>query len=277
MSYQFREKQVFLSGFNIPYLEGGIASTSAPLVFLHGWGVGVEPYQESLNLLAQGYRVIVPRLLEFEKLIFNDADFTYQKYAQFIAAFLETLNIKKAHIVGHSIGGGIGIALAASRPDIVRSLLIADSTGFPLGTVPEIVLRRVIEMPAQALEKPFSYQHFLIPQAFFSNCLVRNRSVINLGKMGIEQDLRPILPKIEVPSLVVWGENDRLTPLKSGKEFFEGIKGAEIKIVEGGYHEWNLFFAEKFVAIISEFIEKIEHMQKQVSYERSPQASVREN
>ncbi|MBD1922378.1 alpha/beta hydrolase [Microcoleus sp. FACHB-831] len=271
MKHQLIEKQVSLSGFNIPYLEGGIASNSAPLVFLHGWGVGVEPYQESLNILVQRYRVIVPRLLEFEKLIYNDADFNYQKYAQFIIAFLDTLNIKKAHIVGHSIGGGIGIALAASRPDLVRSLLIADSTGFPLGTVPEIVLRRAMEMPAQAWEKPFSYQHFLIPQVFFLNCLVKIRSIINLGKMGIEQDLRPILPKIQVPSLVVWGENDLLTPLKSGKEFFEGIRGAEMLVVEEGYHEWNLFFADKFAAIISEFIEKIEHRQEQVSYERSPQ------
>lgn len=271
MSYQFTEKQICLSGFNLPYLEGGIHSDTPPLVFLHGWGVGVEPYQESLNILAQRYRIIVPRLLEFEKLIYNDADFTYQKYAQFICAFLDALNIKKAHIVGHSIGGGIGIALAASRPSLVRSLLIADSTGFPLGTVPEIVLRRAIEMPAQAWEKPFSYQHFLIPQVFFLNCLGKNRSIINLGKMGIEQDLRPILPKIEVPSLVVWGENDMLTPLKSGKEFFEGIRGAEMLVVEEGYHEWNLFFADKFAEIIFDFIEKIEHRQGQVAYERSPQ------
>jgi pimeloyl-ACP methyl ester carboxylesterase len=55
----------------------------------------------------------------------------------------------KAHLIGHSIGGAIAIKIAASMPSLVSSLIVVDSTGIPLGSLPEVVLRRSIEMPAQ--------------------------------------------------------------------------------------------------------------------------------
>jgi pimeloyl-ACP methyl ester carboxylesterase len=64
-------------------------------------------------------------------------------------SFVNGLNIPKVHLVGHSIGGAIAMAMAASMPSIVSSLAVVDSTGIPLGSLPEVLLRRSIELPAQ--------------------------------------------------------------------------------------------------------------------------------
>jgi hypothetical protein len=61
--------------------------------------------------------------------------------------------------------------------------------------------------------------------------------------------LKPLLPQIKSPSLVLWGENDLFTPLKLGQELAQGIKGSRLIVVEGEYHEWSMFRPEKFAPI----------------------------
>lgn len=67
MSYQLIEKQVDVNEHSIYYLEGGTASDSEPILFVHGWSVSTKPYQEILNVLSQRYKVIAPTLPGFGK------------------------------------------------------------------------------------------------------------------------------------------------------------------------------------------------------------------
>ncbi|MFE1745253.1 alpha/beta fold hydrolase [Coleofasciculus sp. H7-2] len=260
MKSKLIKKQVDVDNCYISYYEGGVASNLDPILFIHGWGVLVEPYQDSLDILSERYQVIAPVLPGLgsstapEKVLQN-----YNDYAKIIGDFVKKLNLKKVHIIGHSLGGAIGMALAALMPSIVRSLVVVDSTGIPLGSIPEVLLRRAIEMPAQ------SWQMKLQPVSAIFQCLLYNslfnlENTIKMGFIALEQDIRPILPNIESPCLIVWGENDILTPVKFAQELSQGIKGSKVKIVEEGYHEWNLFFPDKFTAIIFDFIAEIEEM-----------------
>lgn len=83
MSYQFIEKQVYVNEHSICYLEGGVASNSEPILFLHGWAVGTKPYQENLNVLCQRSKVLAPELPGFGKSSGSKLNWNYNDYTNF--------------------------------------------------------------------------------------------------------------------------------------------------------------------------------------------------
>ncbi len=257
MKNQLFEKQVNLKDCLISYWEGGLASNSAPIVFLPGWAVSVETYLESLKALSQRYQIIAPDLPGFCKSTSPTSIEDYDDYANCIISFLARLNIKKVHLVGHSIGGAIAITVAASMPSLVSSLILVDSTGIPLGSLPEVMLRRSIEMPAQLGSIKLQPVSKMLQSSLYNN-FFNTRNVIQTALLSLEKDLKPLLPKIKSPSLLLWGERDLFTPLKLGQELAQGIKGSRLIVIEGEYHEWSMFRPEKFAPIIFDFIDEIE-------------------
>jgi len=257
VTYQFLEKQVYVNEHSISYLEGGIASSSEPILFLHGWAVGTQPYQEILNVLCQRYKVIAPELPGFGKSSKSKLNWDYNDYANFLIAFLKILNIKKIHLIGHSLGGGISVTLAASMPTFVQSLILVDSTGIPVKPMLVVLVQRTIEMTAQAPQIKFP-QIIQIFQAYFYNFLFRTQNTIQTLLLSLKKDLKSLLPKVESPCLLVWGANDLTTPLSAAKEFSQCIKGSKMIVVEGVYHEWSIFFVEEFAKIVFDFIDEIE-------------------
>jgi pimeloyl-ACP methyl ester carboxylesterase len=257
MKGDFIEKQVAWEDCSISYFQGGKASMASPILFLHGWSVGVEPYQDSLNSLAQRYQVIAPYLPGFGKSKAPNCVQDYSDYAEVMIDFINILKLPKVHVIGHSIAGAIALALAALKPSLVRSITIVDSTGIPLGSPVEVLLKRAIEMPAQMGQMKIEPVLEMFKSLLY-NSLFNPDKVIQAAWVAIEKDIRLILPKIESPCLVLWGANDLLTPLPFAQEFSQGIKGSKLLVLDGLYHEWILFFPEKFTAIVSDFIDEIE-------------------
>lgn len=259
MGSLFIEKQVDLADSNIYYLEAGNPANSTSILFIHGWSVSIEPYQEILNILSQRYHVVAPYLPGFGKSTAPHFVKDYSDYAALLIDFLKALNLHSVHIVGHSLGGAIAMALAALKPDFARSLVVVDSTGIPMNSVAEVVLRRAIEMSAQmwqAKPKPT----LAILERVLYNSLFNTRKVIETAKIVLDRDIRSILPRINTPCLIIWGANDLLTPIAMAKEFARNIKGSKLVIVEGVYHEWNFFFTETFTKTVSNFIDEVELM-----------------
>lgn len=257
MTYQFTKKQVYVNDHSICYLEGGIASSAAPILFLHGWAVGTAPYQEFLNILCQRYKIIAPVLPGFGKSSRANLNWDYNEYANFILDLLHTLNLKKVHIIGHSLGGGIAATIAVLRPSIIQSIVLVDSTGIPVKPVAKVFFKRAIEMTAQAPQIKFP-QIIQIFKGFSYNSLFRTQNTIRALLLSLKKDLKPLLPKIQSPCLLVWGANDLTTPLSAAQEFAQSITGSKLVVVSGVYHEWIIFFVEKVTSIIFEFIEEIE-------------------
>ncbi len=255
MSYQFIEKQVDVDGYNnICYLEGGV-STSEPILFLHGWGVATEPYQEVINVLCQRYKVIAPDLPGFGKSDGKKLNWDYEKYANLLIAFLQELKIKKIHLIGHSLGGGVGVTLAATMPNLVSSLILVDSTGIPVDPIPKVLVQRGIEMTGQTpqLRYPQIRQVF---QGFAYNLVFNTRNTIYVLLLTLTKDLKSLLPQIQSPCLIIWGAKDLTTPLSAGQEFFRLIKKSKLIVVEEGYHEWSIFFVDKFTKIVFNFLDE---------------------
>ncbi|WP_199290500.1 alpha/beta hydrolase, partial [Leptolyngbya sp. FACHB-36] len=244
MHVSFSQHTIQIDRCLMSYSAGGVRTTTAPIVFLHGWGISAEPYQEILSLLARDQFVIAPDLPSFARSSYPDLIPDYQTYAKFLLEFLKTLNFPKVHLIGHSLGGGIASVMAASAPEQVQSLTLVDSTGIPIGSVPEVLLRRAIEMPLQLSLPKLKLQLVDIPQAFLPNLLFNTQNVIQALLLSLEGDLRSWLPLIQAPCLLLWSQKDLTTPMNTAEEFARLIPQAKLVAVEEGYHEWNLLYPE---------------------------------
>lgn len=255
---QLENHHVDLKDCRIFYTQGGFNSDSTPILLLHGWGISAEPYQEILKLLAQQHPVLAPDLPSFARSSYPKLIPDYDSYARFLLSFLDALNLPQVHLVGHSLGGGIAITLSTLVPDRVRSLVLVDSTGIPSVSIPEAVPRRAIEMTAQLLLPRLKLKLVDIPQVFSHNLLFNTGNVIQALLLSLQVDLKHLLPSVKAPCLLLWSDKDLITPLTAAQEMAAKIPNSRLTTVEEGFHEWGLWYPEKFTSIMLDFIHQVE-------------------
>jgi pimeloyl-ACP methyl ester carboxylesterase len=248
------QKQVDLRACRINYWEGGDRSNSPPILFLHGWGISAKPYHEILTLLAQHCSVIAPDLPSFAGSSYSESLESYAHYAEILLDFLSAIAVPKVHLIGHSFGGGIGITIAAFSPAKIQSLMLVNSTGIPVGSLPEVLLRRAIEMPLQISLPKLHLQLVEIPQVFLLNLLFNTGNLVQALLLSLEKDLTSLLSLIQAPCLVLWSKKDFTIPPSVAEELHQRIRNSKLTIAETGYHEWSLWYPEEFAAIVVEFI-----------------------
>lgn len=238
------------------YLVSGTASDSVPLLFLHGWGIAAKPYREIIELLSQHHQVIVPDLPGFADSREFGVIESYDRYAKLLLEFLAALKIERAHVIGHSLGGGIAITIATLVPQTIATLTLVGSTGIPKVGLLEIPLRRAVEMTLQLSPTKLYLQFLEIPQVFVPNLVFNSLNVITALFLALKKDLRSQIAQIQAPCLLLWSSKDLTTPLSAAEEMQQLIPHARLVVVEEGYHEWGLWHPEKFASIITSFIDQ---------------------
>jgi pimeloyl-ACP methyl ester carboxylesterase len=265
---RLHEYYVDLNDCRLFYTQGGANSDATPLVFLHGWGISAEPYGEVLQLLAQQQPVFAPDLPSFARSSYDQLLPDYDSYARLLLAFLERLNLHQVHLVGHSLGGGIAITLAALAPERVKSLVLVDSTGVPRVSLLQVIPRRALEMTAQLLLPKLGLKLGKIPQVFTHNLLFNTGNVLQALFLSLQVELKHLLPQIQAPCLLLWSDKDLTTPLESAQEMVALIPDASLTIVEEGFHEWGLWYPEKFTALLLAFMRQVEYATTSATEER---------
>ena len=161
-------------------------------------------------------------------------------YASLIPRFLDALQIGRALVAGHSMGGAIALQVALDRPQRVSALILV-GTGARLRVLPAI-LDGILSDPASTVE-------FICATAYSSSTpreLVRQgqRQMLGVAPQTIHDDFAACdlfdvigrLEEIHCPTLVVCGTEDRLTPVKYSTFLTEKIAGADLKLIEGAGH-----------------------------------------
>lgn len=235
------------------YVELSGVERGDPLVLVHGFGGSLYSWRAVAPALADaGYRVIALDLPGFgySGRPLDPAAYTPAGQAATIAAVLHELGVGEAnpaHVIGHSFGGGVGLELAAARAEIVRSLVLVDSTlptfsrapnaDWPLYRPLAYFLARTVGLRRffvrAALEKAYHDDDLVTPalvDAYRSRLALRGPASAYRGLTSTipRERLTIDLRKIEPPTLVVWGEEDALIPLRAGEKAAERIPGAEL-------------------------------------------------
>lgn len=190
-----------------------------------------------------------------------------------VLALLDHLEIAKTHVAGTSFGGLVGLLLAARHPDRVSSLAAITATDRITAPMWEGSVRlRDAAFEAAAGGDGGRVHDLIVPATFTPEFLAaqaaalafRRRQVAGLppiwfrgvaGILGALQglDLRPELPRIECPALIVAGERDVTFPLEHSQVLAEGIPGARLEVVLGAAHSLAIEHAALLVPILRDF------------------------
>lgn len=202
--------------------------------------------------------VFAPDLPSFARSSYDKLIPDYKSYAAFLVEFLDALDLEQVHIVGHSFGGGIAITIAALFPERVKSLSLLGSTGIPTVSIPEIISRRAAEMTAQLFLPKLELKLTTIPKVFTHNLLFNTANLLQALLLSLYGDLKHLLPSVQAPSLLLWSEKDLTKPLSIAQEMAATLPNSKLTMVPEGFHEWGLWYPEKFTSIVLEFTSQIE-------------------
>lgn len=198
------------------------------VIFLHGWAKKKEDYSQLLELLAKHFKVYALDLPGFGQSAISMA-YSLDDYANDVADFMKENKIPKAIFVGHSFGGRVAIKLAVTRPELVEKLILIDSGGIERKTL------RVKLIQVLAAVTPVRLRELARPMVGSKDYLQSVGLVRETMKKIVAENLEDILPTINLPALLIWGESDHTTPLWQGKLMHELIKNSELKVIAGDH------------------------------------------
>lgn len=235
---------IAVNGIGVHYLAEGPADGDA-VVLVHGLGGRAEDWRMLAPYLVKaGFRVYMPDLPGYGRSE-QPADFSYSVHdeAAVIAAFIEALGLKQADLGGWSMGGWIVQLVASEHPEMVRRLLIFDSAG--LHVRPDWDTNLFIPQSAaqlDQLEALLMPHPPLIPSYVANDILRESREHAWVMRRAIDTMLAGndttdnLLPGLKMPVLILWGVEDRITPLEQGERIHQLIPQSELDVFNGCGH-----------------------------------------
>ena len=232
-----------------------------------------------MHVLAQQHRVYVPDIVGFglsEKPEELRSPFFF---TQFINDFMMSLEIERASLVGHSLGGGIALQYTIQHPEKVEKLVVADGAGlgqevvYTLKLMSLPLIGELISYPTRfgvsmffkiAVRNPGTitdeiidtyYEMFRLPGARrFLLRVVRSIVTIKGAQKDLLQSVLENLHTISVPTLIIWGRQDRVLPLNHAYVAKDHIPNACLHIIENCGHIINLECPAEFNDVVMHFL-----------------------
>lgn len=230
-------------GETISYLEAGAGKPLLflpPSAFLHA-----RAYHRVLQGLAETYRVLAPDLPGTGHSGPREAYWDFERYAVWATGFLETLDIPRALVAGHSTSGGVALTMASRFPEHVERLILADTAGLTGGRRPSRIL--AARARDSLLEMRFNLR--VLPD--FLDTLWRHpRTFLHHLHLSTRIDLMGQAQSIRVPTLLAWGERDHTFPLALARQLEAHLLHASLHVSPTGSHDWILLQPEAFVSAV---------------------------
>jgi 3-oxoadipate enol-lactonase len=228
------------------------------LVLLHALGMGGWMWQPHLAVLAAHYHVLAPDLPGCAGSV-AAGPFTMEKAATALVDLIRTRGHGPAHICGVSLGAMVALPLYRLAPELVASLVLSGGQVHPnrfFMTLQEALVRCMPERQlVESLSGSFRRQYpELVEPALKAARQTGKRNLLAATYAVSQSDLRPILPTITVPTLVLCGSKDRFN-LRAARQMSKAIPGAQLRIVPNVSHIWNLEQPQLFTNTILEFVQ----------------------
>lgn len=253
-----------LDGCSTHFIEKGEGEA---VILIHGFFFDSYLWNKNIDALATRFKVYALDLWGFGYSTRQPMDYGYPLYADQLLKFMDALNIPKASLVGQSFGGGTCIFFCVGHRDRVRKLVLVDPAGMP-HTLP--LLGKITNLPGlgefllglksnvfqrTALTTNFFYDKSLITSDYFENATrhykIKGSTEVSLRILRkqffhtLSNEVRK-LGEMDVPTLIVWGRNDKTVPLERGQEMHSILKGSRLEVLDRAGHcpneeQWQQF------------------------------------
>jgi len=241
------------------------------ILFLHGFPFNRSMWREQIDLLSPEFRVVAPDLRGHgESTVAPKA--TVDEMAQDVVALLDALNISEAVICGLSLGGYVTLALYRLFPARVRALVLADTRAVAdteegkltreqqaqkvmqegMATSADSMLAKLVA-PVTVAKRPevVSRVRAMILKTDPAGVAATQRG------MAERPDSIDLLPEIKVPTLIICGELDQLTPVAESERMHRLIDGSQLAVIADAAHMSNLERPEQFNRVLTNFLHQL--------------------
>ena len=251
MPYEVKNKDKF------KFVEEG---EGEPLVLLHGLFGALSNFENLIEYFRQHNKVIVPILPLFELDILHS---TVGGIAKFVHRFLETKDLKNVHLLGNSLGGHVALIHVLKHPERIKSLILTGSSGlFENGMGDSYPKRGYYEYIKNKTELTFydpkTATKELVDEVYgIINNRIKAIKIISLAKSAIRNNLGEELNQIKQPTLLIWGNNDNITPPFVAREFNKLIPNSELHFIDKCGHAPMMEVPDEFNIILDKFLKKL--------------------
>jgi pimeloyl-ACP methyl ester carboxylesterase len=230
-----------------------------PIVVLHGWGAHIEAVAPILAALDGAPDLIALDLPGFGESEPPEQAWDVDSYARFMIHFLDELGVERAHLVGHSHGGRVSIALAADEPQRVGRLLLIDSAGLRPKRGWKYRRRVAVAKLGRLIAKVGGgpgrrLQERMRARVASRDYLEASEAMRGTFRAVVSADLAGRLPRIGASTLLVWGDQDEDTPLWMAHRMEELIPDAGLVVLEGAGHYSYADAPGQFRAVARRFL-----------------------
>ena len=246
-----------VNGMEVHYRDEGLASDSLPLVLIHGTGSSLHTFDVWAQELSRQHRVIRLDMPAFGLTgPFPNRDYSIAHYVDFLHAFLSELNVDKCILGGNSLGGCIAWNYCIEHPQQVEKLILIDASGYPNKEASTPLAFTLARMPVvnklicyvtpsfiarKSVENVYADKSKLtddVAQRYFELTLRKGNRQAFVDRMNTEMDTSTIksIKSIQQNTLILWGEEDRLIPLKSAYRFAKDLPKDTLVVLPGSGH-----------------------------------------
>ena len=263
-------REVKIRDMRIGYERAG---DGPPLVLLHGmFGCDSRVWRRQLDALSDEFTVVAWDAPGCGRSSDPPETFRLPEYADCLAAFVDVLGLSRPHVLGLSFGGGLALELYRRHPTVPRTLVLASAYAGWAGSLPaEIVEQRLQRALREADLPPDQVVRGYVPGFFTESApaeLVDELLAITsefhpagwraMAHAFAEADLRDVLPRIEVPTLLLYGDADRRSPLNVAEDLHAKIHASRLVVLPGIAHLSNVEAPERFNNEVRSFLRSIE-------------------
>ena len=254
---QILNKRIILNGLliNYYYLFANKKSASKTLIFLHGWGVDSQLwFKIFLELINKNYSLYFLDLPGFGQSQVPNTTYGVDDYKKIVYEFVKKLELKNINLIGHSFGGRITIKIASENPEFLEKIVLVDTAGIVTASKIKKISALIAKVIGPIFKPGFMQPlrkklYFLIGSEY-----LENKKLSKIFSKVVSENLTRILPRIKKPALIIWGQNDRVTPLYYGQLMNKLIPKSKLVVFEKAGHFSFLDQPKEFVKVLINFI-----------------------
>jgi len=236
------------------YIEKG---EGIPLVILHGIMGGLSNFDQVIDYFSKDFRVLMPELPIYT---FPLLKTSVKGFAGFLQDFLAYKQIDKAILLGNSLGGHVALYFTNKHPEKVSALILTGSSGLYEKSMGDSYPKRknynYIKQKAQEVfHNPKVATKELVDEVFEA---VNNRMkvirTLALAKSAIRHNMAKDLPHIHVPTCLIWGRDDKVTPPEVAEDFKKLLPDADLYWIDKCGHAPMMEHPQEFIRIMDKWL-----------------------
>lgn len=237
-----------------------------PILILHGWNLSKGKYQPLVDEFKKsGYEIEAIDLPGFGQSPLPQKPLVLSDYVNFVEKYIKEKRWKEVLLIGHSFGGRIGIKLASQNPSYMKALILTGTPGYnpvrqskilffltlakigniifalPLLNNFKIITRRLLYKAARASD-------------FYNTDINMQDTFKNIVSEGLVEYMH----KINMPTLLIWGEGDKIVPLSIADKMKQVIPNSHLKVIKDARHglPWThpQIFADRVIQFLKDYV-----------------------